>query len=77
MLRLSWAPAAVAVALLAGVFFWNQPAPAPQPAAQVVAQSGELLEASWYEETYSILEDHAPRAASPIRHLFDEGTSPE
>jgi hypothetical protein len=66
-----WAPAA-AVFVTVMVWLGQSPRQAPEAAAEIATPSGQLLEASWFEETYSILEDHEPRAALPIRHLFDE-----
>jgi hypothetical protein len=75
-----WAPAALAAGFLlaAGLFLYH---PAPQkiahqaPAHPVAAQRAELTDDQLFSNIYSLEESVEPRAAAPIRALF-EGDEP-
>lgn len=64
-----WVPATVALALIAGVLMTRTTPPAPAPVQR--AETG-IMEAGWFEETYSATQQLEPIAASPIRELFLE-----
>lgn len=68
----SWIPVAAAASLLAVTLFFNRASfterPAPPPPSAVKAESdAELL-----TDVYSMEQDVEPRAAAPIRGLFQE-----
>lgn len=76
--RWLWAPAAAAMLLGAGLYFWQPPAPAVAEQAPPVAADTaiETIDASWYDEVYGGIDLMEPRAATPIRELFvEEGAS--
>jgi len=64
-----WAPAAAAAALLAVTLFLSRPFSAPSP-APVNAESDAQL----FTDVYSMEQDVEPRAAAPIRSLFQEAS---
>ena len=65
----AWVPAAVAFAVIAGLLVTRTlPVPAPVKHAET-----EIIEAGWFEDTYSATQVLEPLAASPIRALFVEG----
>jgi hypothetical protein len=72
--RRVWAPALAAALLIAAGLAWYRPteppAPAPEPAA------AEAADPSWYEDAY-FTQPVEPRAASPLRALFEEETAAE
>lgn len=63
-----WVPATVALVLIAGVLMTRTTPPAPVQRAET-----GIIEAGWFEETYSATQQLEPLAASPIRELFAEG----
>lgn len=63
-------PATVALAVVAGLLITHPAPPAATPAPRAEAQ---LIEAGWFEDTYSATRQLEPLAASPIRELFTEG----
>jgi hypothetical protein len=66
-----WVPAALAIALVAGLFITRT---TPKVSAPARSESrAENVEAGWFEDTYSATREMEPRAASPIRELFAEG----
>ena len=68
-LRIAWVPAAAAVVLMAGFAFTpTAEAPSSAPTEEAVVETG------WFENTYSATRVIEPRAATPIRQLFWEGT---
>jgi hypothetical protein len=68
-----WIPATLAVGLIVGVVALQRPEPTTGPPPGNV----EMLEAGWFEETYSSAHDLEPRAASPMRALFAETRTAE
>ena len=68
--RHAWAPVLLtSVVVAAGVWF-NRPASPPPPSPVPVAV--DIIEAGWFEETYSAMQPDEPRAAGPIRVLFEQ-----
>lgn len=68
--RRAWAPVLLtSVVLAAGVWIYR-PASPPQPSP--VAAAVDTVEAGWFEETYSVMQPDEPRAAGPIRVLFEQ-----
>jgi hypothetical protein len=71
---LRWAPVlATALLLAAGAWFYrpaSEPVPAPQIALDVESDD-EAIQSSWFEDTYSAAQVDEPRAANPIRVLFE------
>jgi hypothetical protein len=70
-----WVPVATAASLLAAAMFLHQrpgvPQPAPsRPAAVVNAESDAQL----FTDVYSMEQDVEPKAAAPIRALFQEAS---
>jgi anti-sigma factor RsiW len=68
-----WAPAAAAILLMVGLAITTPKANAPEPERI----SAEVVEAGWFEDTYSATRALEPRGASPIRQLFEEQGVPE
>jgi len=68
-MRVVLVPAMFAVLLMVGLMFTRSApeAPAPTPIAAVAP----IVEVGWFEDAYSITREMEPRAASPIRHLFE------
>src|SRR5207237_980694 len=64
-----WAPAAAAAALLAVAVYRYQPSKAPAPAPAVIHAESD---AELFTDVYSMERDVEPRAAAPIRSLFQE-----
>jgi len=65
----AWAPVLLmAMVLAAGVWFYGPVSPPPPPAPVAVDTSAP----GWFEETYSVMQPDEPRAASPIRVLFEQ-----
>jgi anti-sigma-K factor RskA len=67
--RRAWATALFAVLVLAAGAWFYRPAGPPPPKAAVATL--EDTGSEWYEETYSAMQPDEPRAASPIRVLFE------
>jgi len=63
-----WVPVAAASSLLAVALFLSRPSNAPSPAPAVHAESDVEL----FTDVYSMERDVEPRAAAPIRNLFQE-----
>ena len=73
--RFSWVPAALAAGLVAAVVVaphMSRPAAAPKTAVQQ-----ETAEDQLFREVFSLESAEEPRAASPIRGLFDEAVAGE
>ena len=66
-----WAPAAVAIVLLTGLWV-TRPRQVDSPPA-ALEEATQMIEVGWFEDTYSATRIMEPRAASPIRELFMEG----
>jgi len=62
-------PAMFAVLLMAGLVFTKTASKAPAPAP--IAAAAPIVEVGWFEDAYSVTREMEPRAASPIRHLFE------
>lgn len=62
-----WVPASAAALLIVG-FVLQQPETAPSNSAKAEVR----IETGWFEDTYSAMSEVEPRAASPIRGLFNE-----
>jgi hypothetical protein len=70
-----WAPpAAAAASLLAAVLFLSRPTSpvTPPPAATATAVVNPEADAQLFTDVYSMEQDVEPRAAAPIRGLFQE-----
>lgn len=69
-----WAPAAAAGALLAVALFLSRPSstPSPVPAAKAVVNTEADMEL--FTDVYSMEQDVEPRAAAPIRALFQQAS---
>jgi anti-sigma-K factor RskA len=65
-----WVPAAAAAALLAVAVYRYQPSKAPVSAPAVVINAES--DAELFTDVYSMERDVEPRAAAPIRSLFQE-----
>jgi len=75
-LRLHWVPAALAGVLAAAVVLVPQMIHHPAPAAEKAAQQ-EVSEDPLFREVFSIEVAEEPRAASPIRGLFEAAVTDE
>lgn len=62
-----WAPALLAAVVLTAGLWFSRPVEPPAAAVATAQDPG----AGWYEETYSVMQPDIPRAASPIRVLFE------
>lgn len=62
-------PAAAAASLLAAALFFSHPTPPPPAAAAAVNADAD---AQLFTDVYSMEQDVEPRAAAPIRGLFQE-----
>jgi anti-sigma-K factor RskA len=69
-----WAPAAAAAALLAVALFLSRPSstPPPVPAAKAVVNTEADIDL--FTDVYSMEQDVEPRAAAPIRALFQQAS---
>ena len=67
-----WVPAATAASLLAAAMFLHQRSSVPQPAAPAPAAVSAESDAQLFTDVYSMEQDVEPRAAAPIRALFQE-----
>lgn len=63
-----WVPATVALALMAGVLMTQT-----SPPVKVQRAETGIIEAGWFEDTYSATQQLEPIAAYPVRGLFVEG----
>jgi len=70
-LRMAWAPALVAVALVA-VGITTMHRPAPSPAAPVQSQTADADDAQLFADVYSMEQTLEPSVAAPIHKLFEE-----
>ncbi len=68
-----WVPATVALALMAGVLMTRTSPPVPMQRAKMERAETGIIEAGWFEDTYSATQQIEPLAASPVRGLFLEG----
>jgi hypothetical protein len=64
-----WVPATVAAALMVVLAVTRT---APEPTAPAPKAETALIEAGWFEETYSATRALEPAASSPLRELFVE-----
>jgi hypothetical protein len=64
-----WIPAAAAATLLAAALVLSRPAAIPLPAPAAVSAESD---AALFTDVYSMEQDVEPRAAAPIRSLFQE-----
>lgn len=62
-------PATLAVMLMAGLVLTTTSSKAPAPTPSL--KSSSIVEVGWFEDAYSATREMEPRAASPIRHLFE------
>jgi hypothetical protein len=68
--RRKWAAAAAAVAIIgAGLWFTR---PQEKPLNFPENAGAEFVDAGWYEDAYSDMQPVEPRAATPIRELFND-----
>ena len=72
-----WIPVATAASLLAAVMFLHQRPGAPQPAPPAPAAVNAEADADLFTDVYSMEQDVEPRAAAPIRALFQEASFEE
>jgi hypothetical protein len=71
--RFVWAPAAVAVLLLAGIAITETARKNPV-SVPVAETASEIMEAGWFEDAYSATRELEPWAAAPLRELFEVET---
>lgn len=69
-----WIPAAAAAALLAVAMFLHQHPSVPPPAPAATAVVNTEGDAELFTDVYSMEQDVEPRAAAPIRALFQEAS---
>jgi hypothetical protein len=74
--RTHWVPALAAATLLAGVLFYYPSRPAPQRAPAPAAHP-EMSDEQLFSDVFSMEQAAEPRAAAPIRALFEEHQTPE
>jgi hypothetical protein len=67
-----WAPVAAAAFLLAVGLYIKQPSRVPQPATPTPAAVNAEADAELFTDVYSMERDVEPKAAAPIRALFQE-----
>ncbi|MBZ5633157.1 MAG: hypothetical protein LAO55_08505 [Acidobacteriia bacterium] len=67
-----WIPAAAAAALLAGALFLSRPVHVSAPSARPAVNTES--DAELFTDVYSMERDVEPRAAAPIRSLFQEAS---
>ena len=72
--RRVWVPAAAAVLLIVAGVAYFRPAEEITVAAPASVPT-EFVDAGWYDEAYSDMQPLEPRAATPIRELFEEEAS--
>ena len=66
-----WVPTMAGLVVVAGLLLTGSAPTAPVVPPSVKAP--EVIEAGWFEDTYSAMRVMEPRAATPIRELFAEG----
>jgi hypothetical protein len=69
-----WIPAAAAAALLAVALLLSRPSSVPRPAPATTAVVNAEGDAELFTDVYSMEQDVEPRAAAPIRALFQEAS---
>ncbi len=69
-----WIPAAAVAALLAVAMFLHQHPSVPPPAPPATAAVNTEGDAELFTDVYSMEQDVEPRAAAPIRALFQEAS---
>ena len=67
-----WVPVAAAASLLAAGLFMKQSSRVPHPAPPAAAAVNSEADAELFTDVYSMEQDVEPRAAAPIRALFQE-----
>jgi hypothetical protein len=67
-----WVPVATAASLLAAGLFLRQSSSVPQPAPSAPTAVNAEADAELFTDVYSMEQDVEPRAAAPIRALFQE-----
>ena len=72
-----WVPVATAASLLAAAMFLHQRPNGPQPAPPASAAVNAEADAELFTDVYSMEQDVEPRAAAPIRALFQEASFEE
>jgi hypothetical protein len=76
-LRVRWAPAVAAATLLAvGVLMYHPTRPAPHRVPAPAARP-ELSDEQLFSDVFSMEQAAEPRAAAPIRALFEDQAPPE
>ena len=65
-----WVPAAAAASLLATALFLSRPTTSETPAPPATVASNPEADAQLFTDVYSMEQDVEPRAAAPIRGLF-------
>jgi hypothetical protein len=74
--RMHWVPALAAATLLAGVLIYLPSRPAPQRAPMPAARP-EMSEEQLFSDVFNMEQAVEPRAAAPIRALFEDHQTPE
>ncbi len=69
-----WVPVATAASLLAAAMFLHQRPSAPPPAPTASAVVNAEADAELFTDVYSMEQDVEPKAAAPIRALFQEAS---
>ena len=69
-----WIPAAAVGALLAVAVFLSRPSNVPPPAPAASAVVNTETDSELFTDVYSMEQDVEPRAAAPIRALFQEAS---
>ena len=72
-----WVPVATAASLLAAAMFFHQRPSVPQPVPPAPAIVSAEADADLFTDVYSMEQDVEPRAAAPIRALFQEASFEE
>ena len=72
LLAWRWVPVATAASILAAAMFFHQRPTAPQPATPAAVAVTSESDAELFTDVYSMEQDVEPRAAAPIRALFQE-----
>jgi hypothetical protein len=71
-LRANLMPVALALLLMLGLVV-SQPMRTGPPTSPQNVKATQIIEAGWFEDTYSATRVLEPRATSPIRELFSQG----